>query len=333
VSDERNRCLSVVVPVYNAQATLDELIDRLRAVLPSLGERYEVILVNDGSRDGSWEVILRLAAANDWVRGINFMRNYGQHNALLAGVRAARYEIVVTMDDDLEHPPEGIGMLVEKLAEGHDVIYGAPVKQQHGLWRDMASALTKIALQSAMGAESARHISSFRAFRTQLRDAFDSYRGANVSVDVLLSWATTRFAHVLLQHESRRVGVSNYTLSKLIVHALNMLTGFSVWPLQMMSLIGFAFTFLGLGALLVVVAKYVVAGGEVPGFSFLASLIAVFSGAQMFAFGIMGEYMARMHFRMMDRPVYAVRETAGFSDDQQTIARSRSIVSETDKES
>ena len=131
---EKHAC-SVVVPVFNAEKTLDELIRQLGGVMPELAEAFEVILVNDASRDGSWGVIERLAAENDWVRGINFMRNYGQHNALLAGIRAARYEVVVTMDDDLEHPPGEIGKLLEKLGEGYDVVYGAPIQQQHGLLR------------------------------------------------------------------------------------------------------------------------------------------------------------------------------------------------------
>jgi undecaprenyl-phosphate 4-deoxy-4-formamido-L-arabinose transferase len=316
---EKHTC-SVVVPVYNAERTLDELTRQLGAVMPGLCDAFEVILVNDASRDGSWNVIRGLAAGHDWVRGINFMRNYGQHNALLAGVRAAQYEVVVTIDDDLEHPPGEIGKLLDKLDEGYDVVYGAPIRQQHGLLRDLASALTKTVLSGAMGAETARHISSFRAFRTLVRGAFETYRGAFVSIDVLLSWATTRFAYVRLRHDHRQAGASNYTFSKLVLHALNMLTGFSVWPLQMMSLIGFAFTLLGVAALALVIAKYLVVGGQVPGFSFLASLIAVFSGAQMFAFGIMGEYLARMHFRMMERPVYAVRETVGLTAERPSAA-------------
>jgi undecaprenyl-phosphate 4-deoxy-4-formamido-L-arabinose transferase len=319
---EKHTC-SIVVPVFNAEATLDELIHQLGGVMPELAEAFEVILVNDASRDGSWEVVRRLAAEHDWVRGINFTRNYGQHNALLAGVQAARHEIIITMDDDLEHPPAEIGKLLDKLDEGYDVVYGSPIRQQHGLLRDLASSLTKMALSSAMGADTARHISSFRAFRAQICDTFAAYRGAFVSIDVLLSWVTTRFAHVRVRHDPRETGVSNYTLSKLIVHALNLITGFSVWPLQMMSLIGFAFTLLGIAALLLVVAKFVMVGGQVPGFSFLASLIAVFSGAQMFAFGIMGEYLARMHFRMMERPVYAIRETVGLTADHQDPAPAR----------
>src|SRR5207248_5274259 len=127
------------------------------------------------------------------------------------------------------------------------------------------------------------------------------------SIDVLLTWGTTRFAAIPVQHDARKVGTSNYTFRKLLTHALNMITGFSALPLQIAILVGFVFTLFGVGVLIYVVGRYLIFGGSVPGFPFLASAIAIFSGAQLFALGIMGEYLARMHFRMMDRPAYVVR--------------------------
>lgn len=302
--------LSIVVPAYNSEGSLPLLVERLEAVLAGLDRPYELILVNDGSRDRTWEVILSLAAAHPAVRGINLMRNYGQHNALLCGIRAATNDIIVTLDDDLQNPPEEIPRLLAKLEEGFDVVYGAPQRQQHGLWRDLASSITKLALQGAMGAETARKVSPFRAFRTDVREAFASYRGAFTSIDVLLTWGTTRFAAIPVQHNPRLVGVSNYSFGRLVTLALNMMTGFSTWPLQLASLIGFGFTLFGIGILIYVLGRYLILGYSVPGFPFLASVIAVFAGAQLFALGIMGEYLARMHFRMMDRPVYVVRATS-----------------------
>ncbi len=298
--------VSVVVPVYNGAPTLQPLVERLTAVFRSLGGDYEIILVNDGSRDDSWGEIVRLCGKHDRLRGINLMRNYGQHNALLCGIRAARCDVIVTVDDDLQHPPEEIPKLLAKLDEGFDVVYGSPLRQQHGLWRDTASWITKLALQGAMGAQTARQVSAFRAFRTYLRNAFAGYRSPFVSIDVLLTWATSRFASVAVRHDPRLVGTSNYTLRKLIIHALNMMTGFSTWPLQLASLVGFTFTFFGLLVLAYVLGRYLLEGGSVPGFPFLASVIAIFSGAQLFALGIIGEYLARMHMRSLERPIYAV---------------------------
>jgi glycosyltransferase involved in cell wall biosynthesis len=304
--------ISVVVPVYNGSMALPILVKELESVLSNCASRFELILVNDASPDQSWQSITTLSKKYVWIRGINLMRNVGQHNALLCGIRAAKYGIVVTIDDDLQNPPAEIPRLLEKLNEGFDVVYGVPEQEQHGLLRDLASKITKLVLQNAMGAEIAQNISAFRAFRTQVREAFQHFRGPFVSVDVLLTWGTTRFGAIRVRYESRRHGVSGYTWRALIAHALNMMTGFSVLPLQIASLVGFTFTVFGLLALAFVIGGYLIHGNPVPGFPFLASIIAIFSGAQLFALGIIGEYLARMHFRTMDRPAYTVRNTAQF---------------------
>ena len=301
--------LSVVIPVYNSDQTLSELTKCLDPVLLSLTSCYELILVNDGSRDRSWEVICDLARSYPWVRGINLMRNYGQHNALLCGIRAANYEIIVTMDDDLQNPPQEILKLISKLSDGFDVVYGCPEKEQHGIFRDAASRITKIVLQDAMGIETARYVNAFRAFRSEVRQAFKDYQSPYVSIDVLLSWGTMRFAAVPVIHRPRIHGTSGYTFRKLITHAVNMMTGFSTLPLQIASLVGFAFTLFGGGILTYVMLRYFYEGSSVAGFPFLASIIAIFSGSQMFAIGVIGEYLARMHVRSMGRPYCSIRET------------------------
>lgn len=302
--------ISVVIPVYNSAAILPSLIDRLAQTLPEIATEYEVLFVNDGSRDNSWHEAQIAARAYPFVRAFNLMRNYGQHNALLCGIRMARHDVIVTMDDDLQHPPEEIHKLIDKLDEGYDVVYGTPQHEQHGLWRDLASQVTKIALQSAMSVDVARNVSAFRAFRSLLREGFANYSSPYVSIDVLLTWTSTKFSNIAVQHNPRAAGVSNYTFWKLVNHALNMMTGYSTKPLQLASVIGFAFTLFGFGILLFVLGRYLVTGDSVPGFPFLASIIAIFSGAQLFALGIIGEYLARMHFRTMDRPTYAIRATA-----------------------
>jgi glycosyltransferase involved in cell wall biosynthesis len=309
--------ISVIVPVYNAELTLPDLVSRLEPVLRVLAGEYELVLVNDGSRDQSWMIIQKLAAENRWVRGINLMRNYGQHNALLCGVRTARCETIVTMDDDLQHAPEEMPRLIAKLEDGFDVVYGTPESEPHGLWRGLASKLTKIALQRVMGVETAQNVSAYRAFRTRLRAAFGRYRSPFVSLDVLLTWGTARFAAVTMPHYSRAAGKSNYTLRALVLYAFTLITGFSVWPLQVASVVGFGFTVFGVLVFAYVLTRFLVEGGSVPGFPFLASIIAIFSGAQMFTLGIMGEYLARMHFRMMERPTYVVWERIGDQSDHE----------------
>ena len=319
--------ISVVVPAYNSELSLPELVRRIEPVLDSVATGYELILVDDCSRDGTWRVIKELSRDHPWVRGVHLMRNYGQHNAVLCGIRQARNELILTIDDDLQHPPEEIPKLVDTLTPDIDVVYGAPAKETHGLWRDLASQVTKVALQSAMGAPIARKAGPFRVFRTKIRDAFAGYDGPYVSVDVLLTWGTTRFAAVAVKHEQRTLGTSNYTFRKLVVHAVNMITGFSTLPLQISSLVGFTFTVVGTLALLYVVIKYLIEGGSVPGFSFLATMIAIFSGAQLFSLGIIGEYLARIHARTMQHPTYAIAETtlAGSANGDRITPPARAI--------
>lgn len=309
---------SVVVPVYNSQETLPELVSRLEHSLHDVTQAFEIIMVNDGSLDTSWEVIRQLAYKNKRVRGINLMRNYGQHNALLAGIRAARYETIVTIDDDLQHPPDQIPQLLDKLSEGYDVVYGTPQVRHHGFWRDVSTRFSRAIFRSVLGNASASNGSAFRAFRTHLRDAFNNYASPYVLIDVLLTWGTTSFVAIPVRHDSRRYGKSNYNFLKLVVLALDATTGFSTWPLRLASLVGFTVTLLGLALLLFVLADYLVDRANLSIFRFFAALIAIFSGAQLFALGIIGEYIARIHFRVMARPPYTVREDTNTQKDKES---------------
>jgi undecaprenyl-phosphate 4-deoxy-4-formamido-L-arabinose transferase len=301
--------LSVVIPVYRSQESLQELYQRVVATLTGLGISFEILFVEDCGGDNSWKIISQLAQQDDRVRGLKMSRNYGQHNALLAGIRAASGELIVTLDDDLQHPPEELPKLLAKIEDGYDVAYGVPDQEQHGFFRNMASQITKIALQRAMGADIARNVSAFRVFRSQLRQAFHQYRSPSVNIDILLTWATTRFTSLPVRHDARKHGESGYTTRSLTVHAINMMTGFSTAPLKLASVTGFLFALFGVFVLVYVLLRYFLEGVAVPGFAFLASIIALFSGAQLLAIGIMGEYLARMHQRTMERPAYLLSET------------------------
>ena len=299
--------LSIVIPVYNSADTLNLLVEKLEEVLPEISQQFEIILVNDGSRDESWRTIELLMRSHPAVRGINLMRNYGQHNALLCGVRAAQGDIIVTMDDDLQHPPKEIPVLLSRLNEGFDVVYGSPRKMPHSLWRNLASRISKKSLSWVMGVKTVREISAFRCFRTQLRDAFKNYQSPGVILDVLLSWGTTRFTHVVVDENPREFGQSNYTFSKLARQVFLILTGFSTLPLRFASWLGFFFVLFGIGIFLYVLYIYFI-HGSIPGFPFLASIISLFSGVQLFALGLIGEYLARVFDRSTDRPPYVIRE-------------------------
>lgn len=303
------RGISVVIPCFNSEASLPLLLPRLDAVLGQLDLPYEVLLVEDGSRDRTWAAIEVLAGQFPAVRGWRLMRNYGQHSALLCGIREARFDVTITLDDDLQNPPEEIPRLLAPFQEGFDVVYGRPEHEQHGVLRDLASLVTKAALQEVMGAETARHVSGFRILRTELRRAFERYYASYVSIDVMLTWGTTRFTAVPVRNDPRRLGASNYTLWKLLVHAMNMMTGYTTLPLQVASMIGLLMASFGVLLLFYIIGRYIVEGGSVPGFPFLACVISIFSGAQLFALGIIGEYLGRIHFRTMERPPYVVRES------------------------
>ncbi|MBU4285621.1 MAG: glycosyltransferase family 2 protein [Verrucomicrobia bacterium] len=303
--------ISVVLPVYRSAASLRPLVERLLIVLQERPAEFEIILINDGSPDRCWALIEDLARADPHIRGIDLMRNFGQHNALLCGIRAARFDVIVTLDADLQHPPEEIPKLLAKLAEGFDVVYGVPLKEHHNLLRSTASRLFRVVVQGAMGINIAFDISAFRAFRRPLRDAMESYRAPSVFIDVLLGWATTKFGAVEVQHAPRPFGRSSYSWFRLLNHCITIMTSFSTVPLRLASWIGFGLTLFGIGVLIYVVGLYLILGYSNPGFPFLASIIAIFSGAQLFALGIMGEYLARIHFRLMEKPPYVIRGTTG----------------------
>jgi len=301
---------SVVIPVYNSAETLEPLIKRLGQVLPKVAKAYEVILVNDGSPDNSWEVIHELAKRHPWVRGIDLMRNSGQENATLCGIRAATHEVIVTMDDDLQHLPEEMPKLLEKLDEGYDIVYSIPSKRHQPWWKNLSAVIVKRTIAYVMGIKTVRDISTYKAFRAGLRKAFDNYHAPDVMVDVLLSWGANRFASVTVEDAPRSKGRSNYNFIKLVKVAFLVLTSYTTLPLRLASILGFVFIIFGFFVLVYVLFTYL-AVGSVPGFSFQASIIAIFSGVQLFALGIIGEYLARMFERSMARPPYIVRSTVG----------------------
>jgi len=307
----RYRSTSVVVPVYQGERSLDELVERLTSVLTPLVERFEILLVDDGSKDDSWSVIRRLAKTHDDVRGIGLSRNFGQHNAVLAGIRTAQCDLVLTMDDDLQHPPEELPKLFAALGDDIDVVYGYPSAENHSLARNVMSRATKRALAASMDAEVAVHVSALRLFRTDLRAGFDQVVDPFLSIDVLLSWVSSEVAAVPVHMDERKHGKSNYNLARLARAALNLVTGFTVLPLRLVAALGLFLSLFGAAIFLYVMGFYLTHRSEsVPGFPFLASVIALFSGAQLLSLGVIGEYLGRMHYRSMQRPVYLVRRTA-----------------------
>lgn len=300
--------VSAVIPVYGSVASLFPLCDRLSAALE--GHAFEIILVDDGSGTATWETIERLATRPE-IRGIRLSRNSGQHSALLAGIRAARFDVTVTLDDDLQNPPEDVPRLLQALAERGDLdlVYGWSDNRSHRLWRRVGSAVLRRAVLRSLGAQGTDRIGPFRAFRTRLRDGFSASVGPGVSIDALLAWTTMRSTWTEVSHHERSDGSSGYSVRTLRRFALDVITGYSTVPLRMVTRLGLLSALFGFGVLVYVLGSYLVSGTRVAGFPFLASMIALFSGAQMLSLGIIGEYLGRTHVRVMGRPAYVIAES------------------------
>jgi undecaprenyl-phosphate 4-deoxy-4-formamido-L-arabinose transferase len=235
------------------------------------------------------------------------MRNYGQQNAQLCGIRAAKNQVVITMDDDLQNPPEEIPRLLDRLSDGYDVVYGEPETRKQGNLRNWLAVLSKTTLSRFSGHTIARDASDFRAFWTNLREAFPPALGSRFSVDALLSWSTSRFSRVYVRQDSRNHGRSNYSLLRLLIHFLNLVTGFSTRPLHLATATGLLLTIAGCAGLTAILLASKSGGSWASDWRPFVAALAIFSGLQMIFLGILGEYLARMHFAALHRPDYVVR--------------------------
>ena len=302
--------LSIVIPCFRSAATLPTLIEGIAAAVPAAHRPYEVILVVDDDEDGTWDATTRLTRLDPAVRAIRLSRNYGQHNAIVAGIRAARHDVIVTMDDDLQHPPEEIPVLLRALTPEVDLVYGVPRAEEHRALRSVASRFVKWALARTLRIRDARSVSAFRAFRAHLAPAFDRIAGPHACVDVALCWATSRITATTVRMRHRVDGRSGYTLRALIRHTANMVFGFSTSPLRLVTAVGVAVGMIGLLLFAKVTYSYFSGATTVAGFTTIASMVALFASAQLVALGVLGEYIGRIHTGGMGRPTYLVRERA-----------------------
>jgi undecaprenyl-phosphate 4-deoxy-4-formamido-L-arabinose transferase len=233
----------------------------------------------------------------------------------LLGIREAKFETIVTIDDDLQNPPEEISLLLNRLrAEGADVVYGVPRQKQHGFVQNFGSRVVRYGLAIVLGAEHARDVTSFRAFRTVRRESFSWHQSPRVSIDALLGWGATKYSKVIVDHQPRQHGASGYNFRKLVVHALTMVTSYSTMPLRIATLTGFSLVLVG-----AVVSGYVIVGRLIgfvtePGFASLVSLFAIIGGAQLLALGVIGEYLATIFMRSLGMPAYTLAEKTESAD-------------------
>lgn len=300
--------VSVVVPVYNSAATLRELVERTFAVFESLGVRGEMVLVDDGSGDASWNV---LRSIRDRRPGratiVRLMRNYGQHNALMCGLRRARGAVVVTIDDDLQNPPEEIPKLLDALeARDLDLVYGLYQSKRHASWRNAGSRLVNVFYRAVFGNDVT--VASFRALRRPLVESILEYDLNYTFVDGLLAWNTRRIGQTPVAHEPRREGRSGYDVRRLTVLALNLFTNFSLLPLQVVSACGLAVSACGFALALYYLGCALASEIAVPGYASTIIAILMIGGTQLLGLGIIGEYLGRLHLNVNRKPQYRVRE-------------------------
>jgi glycosyltransferase involved in cell wall biosynthesis len=300
--------LSIVVPVYRGGATVPELVEQLGSYL---AERYEleIVLVDDGSPDDSAEVCKRLARENPWVHAICLARNFSEHNAVMAGLNHATGDAVVTMDDDLQNPPSEVVRLVEELAKGYDVVYSRYERKRHNWFRNFGSWVNDRVATVMLKKPPSLYLCSFRVMSRFVVDQVIKFDGPFPYIDGLILRTTRRIGVVTVEHRSREVGRSGYTLSKLVSLWVNMFTSFSILPLRVASFLGLVVAGLGaLGAVFSIVER--IRHPELPvGWASLVVSTLLLAGVQLFSLGMLGEYLGRLFLKVGGEPQFIVRET------------------------
>ncbi len=301
--------LSVVIAVYNEEEVLEELHKRLRAALELIGKSYEIILVDDGSRDRSFEMLQSLRSRDpEHVRVFSFTRNFGHHIALTAGLDQARGEIMIMMDADLQDQPEEISKLLNKLDEGYDVVWGERVTRQFAWYKNLSSQLFLWVMNSVARAEVHLDSSIFRAMRRPVADDLRGLREKARYLPGLVRWLGYRQTSVPVNHGKRFAGQTKYSLWKLLKLALSTATSFSAAPLQFATLSGMAAAGIAVMFVLYIVVRKLMGGYTVPGYASLMIAIFGFGALQLIVIGLMGEYVSRIYREAQGRPLYVLRE-------------------------
>jgi glycosyltransferase involved in cell wall biosynthesis len=315
--DTSLRKLSVVIPVYGSAAILPELVrqihDALTARLFSEDE-FEIVLVNDCGPDDSWTVIRELAVGRSYLKAIGLRKNAGQHNAIMAGLNFASGNVIVMMDDDLQHSPYDIPSLYEKVQQGYDVCYADFTRRHHARWKIVGSAINDRVAGYLLKKPPGLYLSPFKAINREIRNELVKYHGPHVYLDGLILTITANIAEVTVEHHPRLYGHGGYGFVRSASLWLKMATNFSIAPLRLASLTGLLFSCLGL-----LLAAYLVAmrlgNDRVPeGWTSLMVMVLMVGGIQLLALGAIGEYMGRVFLTINKRPQFVVASMVNFSD-------------------
>jgi glycosyltransferase involved in cell wall biosynthesis len=318
--------LSVVIPVYGSAPILPELVRQLDELLldwPDLRGRFEVVLVDDCGPGGSWEVIEGLAADRRHLKAISLRKNAGQHNAIMAGLNFASGEVIVMMDDDLQHSPSDIPTLYARIVDGHDVCYADFHGRHHARWKILGSAINDRVARYLLKKPAGLYLSPFKAIRREVRDELVKYQGPHVYLDGLILTVTGRIASVQVEHHPRFRGQGGYSLYRSISLWLRMATNFSIAPLRLASYMGFSFAGVGLMLALYLVVQRLVNDNVPEGWTSLMVMLLILGGIQLMALGAIGEYLGRVFLAINRRPQFVVGTTLNLEACEPLAAISR----------
>jgi undecaprenyl-phosphate 4-deoxy-4-formamido-L-arabinose transferase len=300
--------ISVVIPIYNEQAGLAALFARLYPALDQLGASYEIVFVNDGSRDQSVAILAeQFRARPDVTRVVLFNGNYGQHMAILAGFEASRGQIMITLDADLQNPPEEIGNLVAKMREGHDYVGSIRRKRQDSAWRTYASKAMNRLRERITNIKITDQGNMLRAYGRNVVDLMNQCREVNTFVPALAYRFARNPTEITVEHEERAAGESKYSLYSLIRLNFDLVTGFSLIPLQMFSMLGMLMSAASALLVLVLLVRRLFVGSEAEGVFTLFAIAFFFMGVILFGIGLLGEYVGRIFQQVRARPRYVVQ--------------------------
>ncbi len=298
--------VSIVIPVYNEEAVLPELVPRLISVGDRMGKPYEILFVDDGSTDRSFEVLQRFKADHCTLRLIRLTRNFGQQAAVLAGFRHSRGRLVVQLDADLQHPPEEIPKLLEAMTDDVDLVTTVPKKRRDGLLRTLGSWYLQRFAQLLFGRSFRLNLSSFRAMRRSVLEKVEACRDRSRYMAVLMSWMGVPAVEVRVEHHPRRMGKTKYSLLTLVRLTWDLVTGYSHFPLRLVTYMGLLGAGLGFAVMAFLLYQRIVNGILIEGFIVLSAVFAFFMGVQLLSIGFLGEYLGRVHLQVQNRPDYLV---------------------------
>lgn len=307
-ADPHRFTYSIVVPVFNSVEVVGTTIDRIIGVFEQAGLRYQLVLVNDGSKDGSWEVIAARAKVTPHLIALNLLRNYGQHHANLAGLREATGDYVITMDDDLQNPPDQALLLIEEAMNGHDVVFGRFARKQAPGYRRIGSKLVSMVNRRVFGQPPGLAVSNFRILRRDVVDRICGSRTAHPYVTGQALMYSNNPSDVLVRHDPRPVGKSNYGLTRILALVLSILFSYSLFPLRAAAFAGFvvAFGSFLLGGFYLVRSLFV--DTQVPGWTTIAVLLSILNGVVIALLSMLGEYVVRTLNAVSELNTYHVTE-------------------------